>query len=201
MTQEVQSLQEGDLVWFREATIKGLWKYRHWAVYIGNGAIVHIQDTEQGHIIIQEILEDYVRQANRRCNFGRHEPSPASRPANEVIERATSCIGKDFHYHPIFNNCEHFAKWCKYGERSSTQVDVGMAAWGTGVGVLVGGVAGVGLGVGVVCGSVATLATCGIAGGVIAVTGISTYVWTARKLRRQKKVCNSTSVTRQVELL
>ena len=48
-----------------------------------------------------------------------YEPTECNEPA-EVIENARSKIGPyDFHY--IHNNCEHFARWCKTGNRASYQ--------------------------------------------------------------------------------
>ncbi len=42
--------------------------------------------------------------------------------AHETVERAKSRVGED-EYSLIFNNCEHFALWCKTGLRESSQVD------------------------------------------------------------------------------
>ncbi len=183
----LHNLQEGDLVRFRESTRQGWWKYRHWAVYIGNGVIVHVQKGDDGHVVTMETIEVYMRRANRKCCLRRHSPKPTTQPASKVVEIAVSCIGMKYKYHPIFNNCEHFAKWCKYGERSSWQVDLGMALWGTSVGALAGGLTVIGVGVGVGCGSVAVLATGGLAAGIIVIAGVSTLAWTAHKLHQQEK--------------
>ena len=43
-------------------------------------------------------------------------------PPAEVIKRAESRLGER-DYHVIFNNCEHFAVWCKTGQHRSNQVD------------------------------------------------------------------------------
>ncbi|XP_014677569.1 PREDICTED: lecithin retinol acyltransferase-like [Priapulus caudatus] len=40
-----------------------------------------------------------------------------SDPPDTVMDRAESRIG-DSGYNLIFNNCEHFAHWCKLGERA-----------------------------------------------------------------------------------
>jgi predicted ATPase len=39
----------------------------------------------------------------------------------ETVERARSRIGED-KYNLVFNNCEHFAIWCKTGISESSQV-------------------------------------------------------------------------------
>ena len=40
--------------------------------------------------------------------------------ADKVVERARKEIGEQ-HYSPLFNNCEHFAVWCKTGLLESEQ--------------------------------------------------------------------------------
>ena len=42
--------------------------------------------------------------------------------AEETVQRAKSFIGKH-DYNVIFNNCEHFAIWCKTGMKESIQVE------------------------------------------------------------------------------
>jgi hypothetical protein len=39
----------------------------------------------------------------------------------ETVERARSRLGEG-KYNPVFNNCEHFAVWCKTGVSESSQV-------------------------------------------------------------------------------
>jgi len=46
----------------------------------------------------------------------------------ETIERAKSVIGANEHnfrtkYNLVLNNCEHFAIWCKTGQKRSLQVE------------------------------------------------------------------------------
>ncbi|XP_046558722.1 phospholipase A and acyltransferase 2-like [Haliotis rubra] len=40
---------------------------------------------------------------------------------SEIVQRALSKIGK-VGYNILFNNCEHFATWCRYGKEESDQV-------------------------------------------------------------------------------
>lgn len=43
-------------------------------------------------------------------------------PPEKVIARAKQCLGKDFEGYSFFNNnCEHFARWCAYGIKTSSQ--------------------------------------------------------------------------------
>ena len=49
-----------------------------------------------------------------------------------VVSRAESKLGER-KYHPVTNNCEHFALWCKTGISSSEQVNNVKDALETGV--------------------------------------------------------------------
>ena len=49
---------------------------------------------------------------------------PFSLPVDAVIMRANSQVGQKS-YNLIWNNCEHFAYWCKTGDSSSNQVNAG----------------------------------------------------------------------------
>lgn len=182
--QDLQDLSGGDLVWFREQSLRGWWKYLHWAVYLGHGVIVHVQEAEKGHIILLDTLEDYMKRNKRRCSVRRHIAKRKSRPADEVIECAIACVGQAFKYHPIFNNCEHFAKWCKYGKRSSRQVNAGMAIGGMGVGAVAGGCVGIGVGLGVGLGSVVAISVGGMVGGILVIAGVCTLLWMAHKVQQ-----------------
>ena len=42
--------------------------------------------------------------------------------SQETVERARSCIGQG-EYDLLTQNCEHFAMWCKTGEKESAQVE------------------------------------------------------------------------------
>ena len=185
----MEDLKRGDLVKFREATINGWWKYRHWAVYVGNGEVVHIQDTSNGHRIVRQTIEEYCEHRHRKCNPRRHVAKSASLPPEVVVQRASSCVGKEVRYHPIFNNCEHFANWCKYGKRSSQQVYIGMASGGAGIGAISGGVASIGIGLSIGLGSVAVAVTGGLAGGVIGIVGICAATWMILKLKVEDEKC------------
>jgi hypothetical protein len=43
-------------------------------------------------------------------------------PAEQVLQRATSWVGKKIKYDLLMNNCEHFARWCKTGKAESEQI-------------------------------------------------------------------------------
>jgi hypothetical protein len=91
-----------------------------------------------------------------------------SRPQT-VIRRARSRLG-EARYNLPFNNCEHFAVWCKTGRPESEQVKdaASFASGATGVGA---GVAG-GLGAVSASGAVAGLSGSGVMSGLATVGGV-----------------------------
>jgi hypothetical protein len=126
--------------------------YSHHGIDVGDGAVVHytgddwlssrvrrssLAEFTIGHPVRVRSYVDFqraasleelvVRETNRRVQalgdrlFGRdtvdRDPSPEA-----VVARAGSRLGEggfDF----LFNNCEHFATWCKTGIRDSRQIE------------------------------------------------------------------------------
>ncbi len=109
-----------------------------------------------------------------------------------IVQRARQYLGRT-HYNLVFENCETFAKWCKYGVHMSEQtqtagltVSVGI---GTGGGVAIGALAGAAAGtvlfpvVGTAVGAfVGGLAGAPIGAGIFGVGG-----WAANQLIRKAK--------------
>lgn len=113
---------------------------QHWAVYIGNGEVVHYnkRDTEadglKGRVIREKLSEYLERKGDVKLTVEKpKEGTPwqwllgmdleLNIPLGDgdlVAQRALSQVGED-DYNIVYNNCEHFAKWCKYGARSSKQ--------------------------------------------------------------------------------
>ncbi|CAG2256526.1 unnamed protein product [Mytilus edulis] len=66
----------------------------------------------------------------------------------DIVKRARGMIGP-VEYNLLWNNCEHFASWCRYGTRISTQADktlltandVGTTATVVGAGAVLGALA------------------------------------------------------------
>ena len=62
-------------------------------------------------------LDEPIRNSNlRRYNY----PPGECNPPAKVIKNARSKLGM-FNYNALYNNCEHFAQWCKTGNRISYQ--------------------------------------------------------------------------------
>ncbi len=153
MEKSLHRLSRGDLVVFEGGTKSdgAKFRYEHWAVYIGGGEIIHYQAPRGSNGLTaklnsgvkKETLQKYMgRQGERmtvrlgKLDSDDSEDFPALDP-EEVVERARSKVGMK-EYNLIRNNCEHFAKWCKYGKEMSDQIE-----WGAAIAIgLVGSVAG-----------------------------------------------------------
>ena len=93
--------------------------YTHHGIDCGDGTVIHYLEGES-----------ITRSA--RSYFARGEaihvkPYAAADPPAVVIRRAESRLGER-DYSLVFNNCEHFAAWCKTGQHRSQQVNTVVAA-------------------------------------------------------------------------
>lgn len=92
----------------------------HDGIYLGNGQVVHLcgvpgAGKASAHVRI-DTLELFAagRPVTIRPYAGNHDPEA-------VTARAMSRLG-DGNYHLIFNNCQHFARWCATSDHHSEQV-------------------------------------------------------------------------------
>lgn len=103
--------------------------YKHYGVYVGNGTVVHFSGGNHGELssrkacILKTSLEKFRKdgkvQVENRQNLKNQAFSP-----RETVMRAINAVGSEKgKYSLIWNNCEHFANWCKYGEKRSVQVE------------------------------------------------------------------------------
>ncbi len=150
---------QGDLIVFKGGTKNdgAKFRYEHWAVYVGEGEIVHYQAPRElngltaklNSGVIQETLQEYMERQGegmtvrlgKLSSEGDRRYFPALDP-EVVVERARSKVGKK-EYNLIRNNCEHFAKWCKYGKEMSDQIERGAVIASMLGGFLAGGYAGI----------------------------------------------------------
>ncbi|KAM7389350.1 hypothetical protein PAMP_023334 [Pampus punctatissimus] len=133
--------------------------YEHWAVYIGDGYVVHLVgqnlgssgasstvsgDSAKGQIK-KEKLRDVVNGDSWRVN-NLYDKKWKPRPQQEIVKEALSWVGKDVKYSLTDANCEHFATRCRYGKGKSFQVlKTAVIAGAAGGAVVVGTVAGLGM--------------------------------------------------------
>ena len=104
--------------------------YKHYGVYIGGGRVVHFAakkgyETNAKEAYIQETsIENFLKGDEL---FVEKEVS-GSFSAAQVVARAKGEVGRQKgEYSLVFNNCEHFAHWCKYGKKKSVQVETAVA--------------------------------------------------------------------------
>jgi len=71
--------------------------------------------------VCEEIVDlgPCIRKGNVRLY--QYEPKDCNEP-DEVIKNARKKTGK-FDFSPLNNNCEHFARWCKTGNKVSHQAN------------------------------------------------------------------------------
>jgi len=115
--------------------------YQHYGIYAGDGRVIHYasKDGDFGPDV-------RVRETNlkRFSGEGKRLPAPFAVngvgaecfPPEETVARARSRLGEN-RYNLVFNNCEHFARWCKYGESKSVQVEKAVATAALVVGTVV----------------------------------------------------------------
>lgn len=110
--------------------------YQHWAVYIGDGFVVHLAPpsevpgagsnsmmsvlTEKA-MVKKEELWDVVGTNKWKINNSlddEYEP----RPGHVIVREALSMVGDELSYCVIRGNCEHFVNELRYGKAESRQV-------------------------------------------------------------------------------
>ena len=93
----------------------------HDGIYLGDGNVIHLTGPagagKAGAQVRTDTLSMFAagRPVTVRPYAGEHDP-------DAVIARAMSRLGQGG-YHLIFNNCQHFARWCATGDHVSEQVD------------------------------------------------------------------------------
>ncbi|XP_038555026.1 retinoic acid receptor responder 3-like [Micropterus salmoides] len=127
--------------------------YQHWAVYIGDGYVVHLAPpsevagagassvmsvlTEKA-IVKKEELWDMVGTDQWKINNSldeKYEP----RPVHVILREARALVGKELPYCIFRGNCEHFANELRYGKAESRQVrKAGEVAMVAGLATVVG---------------------------------------------------------------
>ena len=88
--------------------------FKHHGIDLGDGTIAHYLE---GREILRSTLADFC--AGESCKVITHETSAAK---SVTLRRAMSRIGEQS-YNLLFNNCEHFANWCKTGVYRSNQIE------------------------------------------------------------------------------
>ncbi|MBF2008474.1 MAG: GUN4 domain-containing protein [Chlorogloeopsis fritschii C42_A2020_084] len=90
----------------------GIGSYTHHGIDCGDGTVIHYSEG----IICRTTIQQFS-QGKEICR----SPYEYCDSPNLVMIRAKSRLG-ECNYDLIFNNCEHFATWCKTGHEESKQV-------------------------------------------------------------------------------
>jgi hypothetical protein len=91
--------------------------YYHHGIYCGD-KVMHYGGDTNACIVKADSLEKFS--LGNQIEIANHAHSLNK---SEVVRRAKSRLGED-QYNLAFNNCEHFATWCKTGHSKSSQVEV-----------------------------------------------------------------------------
>lgn len=111
--------------------------YDHYAVVVENGCIVHVtslsEDLQSSDpcrslcssadtVEIKKVkFCDFAKETDKIQVESGNYKGKAPLPVPEIIERAHSKIGSKG-YNVFTKNCEHFARWCRYGLEESSQI-------------------------------------------------------------------------------
>ncbi len=88
--------------------------FNHHGIDLGDGTVAHYLE---GREILRSPVEEFS-QGQPLSVIGHANASPAG----VTLRRAISRIGEQ-NYNLLFNNCEHFATWCKTGRHRSGQIE------------------------------------------------------------------------------
>lgn len=107
-------MKEGDHIYiYLRDKVTGV-KFTHDGIYIGEKKVIHYWNgrIRKGKIYKDKWLRKTVHtKKHKQC----YEPE-------RIIRRANKRLGEK-KYNLAFNNCEHFAYWCKVGKSRSKQVE------------------------------------------------------------------------------
>jgi hypothetical protein len=88
--------------------------YQHHGIDVGDGTVIHYRKPS-------ETIERTSLATFARGNPIYRKNYPTAFIPDTVVRRAESRLGEK-RYNLLFNNCEHFATWCKTGVSSSQQI-------------------------------------------------------------------------------
>jgi cell wall-associated NlpC family hydrolase len=98
--------------------------YQHYGLYAGDDKVIHFaplrgkEINAENAIIHETTLEEFLKVGELKID----KKSKAQYSRKGIVGRARSQIGARG-YNLVFNNCEHFARWCTSGVSESKQVE------------------------------------------------------------------------------
>ncbi|XP_027593853.1 phospholipase A and acyltransferase 1-like [Pipra filicauda] len=130
MAYSKQHPEPGDLIEIKRLV------YQHWALYLGDGYVVHLTSADEGIRCLsgssdpimrkkakvkKQLLKEVVGNNAWEVN-NKYDRSYTPLPVKEIIKRAESYIGMEMTYNVLWENCEHFVTMLRYGKSVSDQV-------------------------------------------------------------------------------
>ena len=91
--------------------------FHHHGIDLGDGTVAHYLE---GREILRSPIDAFRQE--QPITVIEHD---AASTTGVTLRRAMSRIGEQ-NYNLLFNNCEHFATWCKTGRHRSGQIDSGL---------------------------------------------------------------------------
>jgi hypothetical protein len=109
-------MARGDQIYVMQEFLSLQGVYEHHGIDCGDGTVIH--QRKRTETIERTSLATFMNEAKSKV-YVRHYP--VCFIPDVVVQRAQSRLGEK-NYNLLFNNCEHFATWCKTGVSESLQV-------------------------------------------------------------------------------
>ncbi|NWT78699.1 HRSL1 enzyme, partial [Lanius ludovicianus] len=121
----------GDLIEIKRSRL-----YQHWALYVGDGYVVHVTDVGPKDVVMsvssgsnlsgkaqvkKQLLKDVVGNDAWVVN-NKYDQSHTPLPVEDIIKGAERLIGMEVEYSVLLRNCEHFVTLLRYEKKFSDQV-------------------------------------------------------------------------------
>ncbi|AFZ42646.1 PspA/IM30 family protein [Halothece sp. PCC 7418] len=108
-------MARGDQIYILEPFVNFQGMYEHHGIDCGDGSVIHLR--KYNETITRTSFGEFTKSQKV---YVKHYPLAFVPDA--VVHRAESRLGEKARYNLLFNNCEHFATWCKLGHSHSQQV-------------------------------------------------------------------------------
>ena len=105
--------------------------YTHHGIDLGDGTVIHFSGEPGGNKLTAHVCRSSIEEFAGAGEVKVRRYAVCA-PPDEIVIRAEARLD-ECGYHLVFNNCEHFARWCVTGRHASAQVNGVMAAGGVGV--------------------------------------------------------------------
>jgi hypothetical protein len=110
------SMARGDQIYVMQEFLNIQGIYEHHGIDCGDGTVIH--QRKRTETIERTSFASFVNDAKSKVYVRRYRVCFVP---DVVVQRAESRLGER-NYNLLFNNCEHFATWCKTGVSESRQV-------------------------------------------------------------------------------